>query len=355
MRAVIPIISPWGLLLLANPGRAGNPIIKRPYTADPTALVHDGVVYLYTGHDEAPDKHQDYVMREWLCFSSADLVNWKPEGSPLAVREFKWAARDAWAGDVKERDGEFYFYAPMEHATIPGKAIGVAVSDRPTGPFRDARGSALITNDMTPDPAIGWDDIDPCAFVDDDGQAYLFWGNTRCHYVKLKPNMIETDGPIETVDVARFTEAPWVHKRGSVYYLSYASGWPEKMAYATADEISGPWTFRGPFKVWAGNCNTNHHAIIDFHGGSYFFYHNGGLPNGGSFRRSVCVESLRYNPDGTIQPIHETTEGVTGVFPAAIETKPTPGPPSGSPRVGPQERSPSRFGRTAREGFSDET
>ncbi len=300
------------LLFLTPFTWAKNPILPGVYTADPSALFYKDTVYLYTGHDEADEKHNDYVMKDWLCFSTTDMKTWKAEGSPLNVAAFKWAARDAWAGDVKERNGKFYYCAPVEHATIKGKAIGVAVSDSPTGPFVDARGSALITNDMTTDVKIGWDDIDPAAFIDDDGQAYLFWGNTKCHYVKLKANMTELDGPIVNVDVKAFTEAPWVHKRGNLYYLSYASEWPEKMAYSTAENINGPWTFRGRFKEWAGNSNTNHGAIIDFKDESYFIFHHGGLLGGGSFRRSVCVERLHYNPDGTIQMIHESSEGIDG-------------------------------------------
>jgi beta-xylosidase len=115
-----------------------------------------------------------------------------------------------------------------EHATIPGKAIGVAVSDKPTGPFKDARGSALITNDMTTGATISWDDIDPSVLIDDNGQAYLFWGNTKCYYAKLKANMTELDGPINTIDLPNFTEAPWIHKHNDWYYLSYAYQFPEK-------------------------------------------------------------------------------------------------------------------------------
>jgi len=296
--------------LISSSLYAGNPIITEPHTADPAALVHNGTVYLYTGHDEAPEKEPRYLMKDWLCFSSTDMVTWKPEGSPLAVTEFKWAKRDAWASHVIERDGKFFWYAPVYHGTIPGFSIGVAVSDKPTGPFKDARGSALITNDMTTDVKITWDDIDPAVFIDDDGQAYMFWGNQRCRYIKLKPNMTETDGPIVTVDLPKFTEAPWVHKRNDIYYLSYASEFPEKIAYATSDKITGPWTYRGTLNELAGNSNTNHQAIIEFKRRWYFIYHNGGTPTGGSFRRSVCIEYLDYNPDGTMKRIVQTSEGV---------------------------------------------
>jgi len=290
---------------------AANPIITDVFTADPAALVHGGRVYLYTGQDEAAAGKEEYVMREWLCFSSHNLVDWKPEGSPLSVASFRWAKKDAWAGHVIERHGKYYFYAPLSHREIEGFAIGVAVADRPIGPFVDARGSALVTNDMTANSAgITWDDIDPAAFIDDDGQAYLFWGNTVLHYAKLKPSMTELDGPIATIELPKFTEAPWVHKRGGLYYLSYAYGWPERIAYATSPSIRGPWTFRGVLNDLVPNSNTNHQAIIEFKGRSYFIYHNGALPGGGSWRRSVCIEELRYNADGTIKPIVQTTTGV---------------------------------------------
>jgi beta-xylosidase len=164
---------------------------------------------------------------------------------------------------------------------------------------------------MTTAAKISWDDIDPTVWIDDDGQAYLIWGNSRCYMAKLKENMTELDGEIQTIDVPAFEEAPWIHKHGNLYYLSYATGFPEKTAYATAPKITGPWTYRGVVAEIAGNCNTIHQAIIDYKGKSYFIYHNGGVQrSGGSFRRSVCIDYLHYNPDGTIERIVQTTEGV---------------------------------------------
>ncbi|RZK61698.1 MAG: glycoside hydrolase [Hymenobacter sp.] len=295
----------------ASPAAAGNPVIKTKYTADPAALVQGNLVYLYAGHDEAPAPQERYVMHEWLCFSSPDMVHWTEHPSPLKVSDFKWAKDDAWASQVIERGGKYYWYAAVEHGTIPGKAIGVAVADNPTGPFRDARGSALITNDMT-ESKISWDDIDPTVIVDKQGQAYLFWGNTNCHYAKLKPTMTELDGPIQTVaGLPRFTEAPWVHEHNNWYYLSYATEFPEKIAYAMSRRPEGPWEYKGILNELAGNSNTNHQAIIDFKGKSYFIYHNGGMDvHGGSFRRSVCIDYLHYNQDGTLQRVRMTTEGV---------------------------------------------
>jgi beta-xylosidase len=292
---------------------AGNPIVADVYTADPAALVVGDTVYLYTGHDEAKPPHEGYVMHEWLCFSSPDMIHWTKRGSPLNVKAFRWAKDDAWASQVIERNGKYYYYAAVEHdSTHRGKAIAVAVSDSPTGPFTDARGSALVTNDMTTATNITWDDIDPTVIIDN-GQAYLFWGNTKCYYAKLKDNMTELDGDIKVIDLPNYTEAPWIHKRNGWYYLSYASGFPEKIVYAMSKNINGPWQYKGILNELAGNSNTNHQAIINFKGKDYFIYHNGGSnPNGGSFRRSVCVDRLYYNPDGTMKCVVMTTDGIAG-------------------------------------------
>lgn len=289
----------------------GNPIITHVYTADPAALVVKDRVYLYAGHDEAPAPQERYVMHEWLCFSSSDLKTWTQHPSPLNTEAFSWAKGDAWASQVIERNHKFYWYVAVEHGSVPGKSIGVAVSDSPTGPFKDARGSALITNDMTKATSITWDDIDPSVIIDEDGQAYLFWGNTKCYYAKLKENMTELDGPIQVIEVPNFTEAPWIHKRKGWYYLSYAAWFPEKIVYARAKSIHGPWQYEGILNEVAGNSNTNHQAIISFKGKDYFIYHNGAIPTqGGSYRRSVCIDELFYNPDGTIKRIGMTSEGL---------------------------------------------
>lgn len=292
----------------------GNPVIREKFTADPAALVYKDSVYLYTGHDEGLPNKAGYAMHEWLCYSSADMVHWQEHPVPLTVKNFSWAKDDAWASQVVERNGKFYWYVATEHASVPGKAIGVAVADRPTGPFKDAIGRALVTNDMTKGATISWDDIDPSVLVDDNGQAYLFWGNTKCYYARLKENMTELDGPINTIDLPNFTEAPWIHKRNGWYYLSYAFQFPEKIAYAMSRNITGPWEYKGILNEIAGNSNTNHQSIIDFKGRSFFIYHNGALSaDNGSFRRSVCIDELYYNKDGSIKRIIMTSEGVKPV------------------------------------------
>ena len=296
-------------LCAATFAHASNPIVKDIFTADPAALVDNGRVYVYVGKDEAPVGGKDYVMNEWRVYSSCDMKKWTDHGSPLRYSTFKWAGRDAWASDIIKRNGKYYFYSTVDHATIPGKAIGVAVSDSPTGPFVDALGKALVSNDMTKETKILWDDIDPAVFIDDDGQAYMYWGNTVMKYVKLKPNMIEFDGPIHTVGLEHFVEAAYMHKHKGTYYLTYSRHFPEETVYMTGPSVTGPWTAGGVIMEKNTNVKTIHQAIVEFNNKSYIFYHNGKLPTGGEYRRSVAVEELRYGPDGAILPIPQTAEG----------------------------------------------
>jgi len=293
---------------------SGNPIIKNMFTADPAVLVYQDTVFLYAGHDEAAEGVNDYIMHDWHVFSSTDMVNWTDRGAALAAKDFSWAEGHAYAGQCIYRNGKFFWYVPVGHkkdsVSNGGFAIGVAVSTSPTGPFTDAIGKALIINEMTTDKTHSWDDIDPTVFVEDDGQAYLYWGNKSCKYVKLKENMIELDGPITVVPLENFEEAPWLYKRNGIYYLVYAALFPEYIDYATAASPTGPWTYRGRIADTVFNSTTIHPAIIDYRGQSYFFYHNGALPTGGNHRRSICVDYLYYNPDGTIRKIIQTASGV---------------------------------------------
>ncbi|WP_028295966.1 glycoside hydrolase family 43 protein [Olivibacter sitiensis] len=288
----------------------GNPIITHKYTADPAGLVVGEKLYVYAGHDEAPKSKHFYEMHEWLVFSTTDLKTWTEHPVPLSTKDFSWSKGDAWASQVIERDGKFYWYVATEHKD-GGKAIGVAVADRPEGPFKDALGKALITNEMTRATAISWDDIDPSVIIDDDGQAYLFWGNTACYYAKLANNMTELAGDIQVINIPKFTEAPWIHKHKGWYYLSYATEFPEKIAYAMSRSIHGPWEFKGVINEIAGNSNTNHQSIVTFKGKDLFIYHNGAInTDGGSYRRSVCIDELKYNKDGSIKRVVMTSEGI---------------------------------------------
>jgi hypothetical protein len=301
-------------------GVGGNPLFPDLFTADPAPMVVGDTVYLYTGHDEARGNEM-FTMKEWLCFSSKDMKHWTAHGPIMRATDFKWATQDAWAAQAVFRNGKYYFYTSVRHGEPHvGMAIGVAVSDSPTGPFVDARGSALVTDDMTPSP-YPWDDIDPTVFIDDDGTAWLAWGNPLCHLAKLKPNMIELDGPIVLLPLANYTEGPWISKRNGLYYLTYPAfahqGFSESLCYATAPEITGPWTYRGVLTGTAKNSYTIHPGIVDdFNGQSYLFYHNAALtlPDGQSGavgRRAVCAEYLYYDKDGMMLPVTQTEAGIS--------------------------------------------
>jgi len=299
--------------------KAQNPVIRNIFTADPAPIVYKNTVYLYAGHDTATVKDTNYKMPDWHVFSSQNMVDWKDHGTLLSPKTFSWAGGDAYAAQCIFRDGKFYWYVSTGHQKNAesggGMAIGVAVADSPTGPFKDAIGKALITNEMTKDKKHGWDDIDPTVFIDDDGQAYLFWGNGSCKSVKLKKNMTELDGPITVLDIKNYIEGPWVYKRKGNYYMVYAGAGtkPEMIEYCMAKSPQGPWVYKGIIQENVPNSFTTHPGIVDFKGKSYFFYHNGALPIGGSYRRSICIDYMQYNPDGTIQKIIQTTEGVAAI------------------------------------------
>jgi arabinoxylan arabinofuranohydrolase len=302
--------------------KAQNPIVQTIYTADPAPMVYKDTLYMYTGHDE--DSSTWFTMKDWRCYSTTDMVNWTDHGSPLSLKTFSWAKKDAWAGQCIFRNGKFYFYVPVNQENGRGMAIGVAVSNSPTGPFIDALGKPLVHS--------GNGDIDPTVFIDDDGQAYLYWGNPYLKYVKLNEDMISYSSEIVNVPLTKegfnirykdvdkrpsaYEEGPWFYKRKGLYYLLYpAGGVPEHLAYSTSNSPTGPWMYRDTIMpvIRKGGAFTNHPGVIDYKGKSYFFYHNGALPGGGGFTRSVAVEEFKYNDDGTIPRITPTAGIVNGV------------------------------------------
>ena len=286
----------------------GNPIITHKFTADPAALVVGDTLWIFTGEDAAGGQTR-YTMPNWCVFSTTDMITFTEYPIPLKGRDFAWSSRQAYAAHVVERNGKFYFYVSTNST-----GIGVAVADRPQGPYKDVLGKPLLTRADCFASTHSWACIDPAVFIDDDGQAWLFWGNRECYYVKLKDNMIETDGEIKRVmfDDFVFEEGPWIHKHNGYYYLSYATGFPEKIAYAMSKSIEGPWEYKGILNEVAGNSNTNHQSIVQFKDDWYFIYHNGAIQrDGGSYSRSVCIDRMYYNPDGTIKRIVMTTEGIS--------------------------------------------
>ena len=318
---------------------AQNPFVQTWYTSDPAPMVHDGTMYVYTGHDE--DGADFFWMQEWRVYSTKDMVNWQDHGSPLALESFSWADDRAWASQTIERNGKFYWYICAHSRLSKGMAIGVAVSDSPTGPFRDAIGKPLYENGS-------WDHIDPTVMIDEDGQAWLYWGNPRIYCVKLKEDMISLDGEVFNLEMTEegfgapdaskrdrnkkykdvYTEGPWIMKKPQMananakkaqpakgYYLLYAAGGvPEHLAYSEAPTPTGPWTYKGTIMPEGGTGSfTNHCGYEHFKGHDYFFYHTGKLPGGGGFGRSVAVEEFKFNADGSFPTILPTDKGVNPV------------------------------------------
>lgn len=288
--------------------QAQNPAVQTWFTTDPAPMVHDNTLYVYTGHDE--DNADFFWMQEWRIYSTTDMVNWRDHGSPLAIESFSWGDDRAWAPQCIERNGKYYFYVPL-HSKLSGTmAIGVAVGKTPTGPFVDPIGKPLADG--------SWDYIDPTVFIDDDGQAWLYWGNPKLYYARLNDDMISFKDGIHQMDMSGlkgYTEGPWIQKRNGKYYMMYAAdGIPENIAYAMGDSPEGPWTYKGIIMPKNEQASfTNHSGLMDFKGHSYFFYHTGWLPGGGGFGRSFSVEEFSYNADGTIPTLHPTRKGVNPV------------------------------------------
>lgn len=295
----------WGYVLTHDFVAEGNPIIRDKHTADPAVLVEGDTLWLFAGHDEHGGQ-TNYVMRDWLLYSTTDMKHWREYPSPLRIEEFKWASsKQAYAGHVVKRNGKYYWYVSTNWC-----GIGVAVSDKITGPYKDALGKPMLTNHDCYASTHSWACIDPAILIDDDNTPYIIWGNRHCYYAKLKDNMTEIDGEVHQIELPDFTEAPWVHKYQGRYYLTYASGWPEKIAYAVADHIGGPYKPMGVISEIAGNSNTTHPAIVEFQNRWLFFSHNGALEDGTSYSRSVIAEPLHYDAEGHILNIPPTAKGV---------------------------------------------
>jgi len=336
------------LLMASLATQAQNPFVQTWFTSDPAPMVHDGTMYVYTGHDE--DGADFFWMQEWRVYSTQDMVNWQDHGSPLALESFRWADDRAWASQCIERGGKFYWYVCAHSRLSKGMAIGVAVADSPTGPFRDAIGKPLYENGS-------WDHIDPTVLIDDDGQAWLMWGNPQVYYCKLNADMVSIDGEVKLLDMTEqafggppmnkrekdkkyrdsYVEGPWLMKapaatatlakgkgrkaaakggsQDKAYYLLYAAGGvPEHISYSTAPAVEGPWKYAGEVMPLSDTKSfTNHCGVASYKGHDYFFYHTGKLPHGGGFGRSVAVEEFTYNADGSLPTILPTDEGVKPV------------------------------------------
>lgn len=292
--------------LLALPAQAAEPISTR-FNADPSPHVFKGQIYLYATNDQ-DNSGKYWDSTDWRLFTSKDMTHWEDKGSFLSVTVFKWARPDAkaWAPEAAHRNGRYYFYAP-----VGGDRIGVAVSRKPAGPFIDARSDALV--DKARDANAGAEPIDPAVLIDDDGQAYLAFGTRVPKIVKLKANMIETDGPIQDIEIdgfpaddakVKYGEAPFLSKHNGLFYFSFSTGWPGQIVYATATNPMGPYTYRGKILDYL-DISTNHQAIVDYRGKSWLFYHDKLLPGGGDYKRSITFAPLVYGADGSIDEVQK--------------------------------------------------
>ena len=310
------------------------PLFQTKYTADPSPLVVGDTLFLYTSHDASPEDIPDeneknsagFFMYDWLLWTTTDMVNWTEHGAVASLKEFSWRGREngAWAIQTVERNGKYYLYAPLH-----GHGIGVLVADSPYGPFKDPLGKPLVWQKEH------WDDIDPTVWTDDDGQAYMFWGNPHTYCVKLNEDMISTKGDIYVLNpkdglmrpvqqegakinlrvpgsekaswaVNNYQEGPWFYKRNGHYYMGYASTCcPEGLGYAMSDSPMGPWKFKNYLMAPTNRDRGNHPGICDFKGHSYLFGQNYDLMHLETFvhheRRSVSGTEIEYNADGTIK------------------------------------------------------
>lgn len=307
------IITALLLSVMTVPGYADNPIVQTSFTPDPAPVVFDDVLYLYCGEDSTQD-NGFYNMTGWRCYSTTDMVNWTDHGLLMYSESFEWAdPGTAWAAQCIERNGKYYLYVTVTNSG--GRAIGVAVSDSPTGPFVDALGGPLC--------GPNWSYIDPTVMIDDDGQAYLYFGNPTSYYCLLNEDMISLASPVmehpmttEAFGVGpnggtTYTEGPWLYKREGIYYLVYASlGVPEGISYSTSDSPTGPWKYKGEI-MEPYESTTIHPGIIEYKGHNYFFYHGVLLENGGWNKRSTAIVEFDYKKDGSIPLLKHSEKGVS--------------------------------------------
>lgn len=297
----------------------GNPILADGsyYSADAAPLVVDDTLYVYTGHDEAAEQQAGFEMHDYGVFATTDVGSGDWTHDPLAMdpgEVFGWATGDAaYAGQVaRGTDGRFYWYAPVQwkNTDVPNRmAVGVAVADSPRGPWADAVGAPLLTwTDVFGTSTQGQEVIDPHVFVDNDGQAYLYWGSWGvARVVRLDASMTATVGEITTLrGLDDFYEAPWVFKRGGTYYLAYdwkrggsdctPSNYQACVAYATASSPLGPWTFQDI--ILGGTSATTVHPSVVEHGDRWYLtYHTKDAVGGGHFRRAVAIDEVRWDGD----------------------------------------------------------
>ncbi|KAM5344202.1 hypothetical protein ACJ41O_012739 [Fusarium nematophilum] len=297
----------------------GNPILGdgSVYSADPAPVVVNNTVYILAGRDEAEVGNNNFVMNEWQIF---EAVNPKPSGSSWTLHRdiaepqdiFSWAENGgAYASQIVEGpDGRFYLYVSVrqKNGASDPFSIGVAVSDRPIGPYKDAHPAGPIISQRVPSPGNNIHNIDPTVLVDTNGRVFLYWGSfNQLRAYELGSDMVTVKGNVVTVNNLRgYFEAPWLSKRGNTYYLFYAANnaGPDSpctptsyhacIAYGTASSALGPWTFRGVVLDIVSS-TTSHPGLYEIDGDWYMVYHTADAEGGGHFRRSVAFDALEWD------------------------------------------------------------
>jgi hypothetical protein len=301
-----------GMILISTFSWSQNPVVRDQFSADPTARIFNGKVYLFPSHDiPAP---ASFPRKDWFCmadyhvFSSSNLTDWTDHGVIVSQEKVDWVnptSFSMWAPDCIERNGKYYFYFPANIKTGRGFGIGVAIADNPEGPYVPEK-----------EPIANVRGIDPCVFIDKDGQAYIYYSLNRIFAAKLKENMVElASEPVVLGDLPTegLVEGPFFFERNGLYYLTYphVENKIERLEYAIGDNPLGPFKVTGvimdetPMGTW-----TNHHSLVQYNSQWYLFYHQSAYSPKFDKNRSVCIDSLFFNEDGTIRKVVPTNRGV---------------------------------------------
>lgn len=307
----------WGAAAFAVTVCAGsnllatNPLILDQFTADPSARVFEGRVFVYPSHDilaaEGRGRPDWFCMEDYHVFSSDNLTDWKDHGVIVTQTAVDWVSPTSysmWAPDCVFKNGKYYFYFPAV-AKDGGFRIGAAIADKPEGPFHPE-----------PKPIEGVRGIDPCVFIDKNGDVYLYYSAKKIFVAKMKDNMLELDGPVTTIEnlpTVGLLEGPFVFERNGIYYLTYphVENRIQRLEYATGASPLGPFKPAGVILDESlSGCWTVHHSIVEFQGQWYLFYHDRDLSPGFDKNRSIRADRLSFNDDSTIKKVVPTLRGV---------------------------------------------
>ena len=307
------------LMIVSGLAFGQNPIVRNQFSADPTARVFNGKVYVFPSHDIPTPKDQKQLRKDWFCmadyhvFSSETLTDWTDHGVIVSQNKVQWVDSNSysmWAPDCIERNGKYYFYFPANKNVVDangrnGFGIGVAIADKPEGPYTPL-----------PEPIKGVNGIDPNVFIDKDGQAYLYWAMGNIVVAKLKENMTELASEpqiIANLPQKGLKEGPFLFERNGIYYLTipHVENKIERLEYAIGDNPLGPFKMAGVVMDESPmNCWTNHQSFVEYKGQWYLFYHQDAYSPKFDKNRSICADSLFFNADGTIRKVTPTLRGV---------------------------------------------